>query len=92
MFHLRCVAIIVASLTCRSDREGLLKQSEMFRDNAENCALLAESAPNGPAYQRYRRMEAAWAALAEEQDWLDGEVSPMRQNNAPRQRQHIRAS
>ena len=25
-------------------------------------------------------MEAAWRALAEEQDWLDGEVSPVRAN------------
>jgi hypothetical protein len=81
MFHLGCVAIVVASLTCRSDREDLLKQSEIYRDNAENCALLAESAPNGPAHQRYRRMEAAWLALADEQDWLDGEVSPMRKSS-----------
>jgi hypothetical protein len=25
---------------------------------------------------RYKRMEAAWRALAKEQDWLDGEVAP----------------
>lgn len=25
-------------------------------------------------------MEAAWRALAEEQNWLDGEVSPVRAN------------
>jgi hypothetical protein len=58
-----------------------MKHSEMFRDNAENCAQLAESAPNDPAHQRYKRMEAAWRALADEQDWLDGEISPMRNGN-----------
>ena len=53
-----------------------MKQSEIFRENAENCAHLAEGAAGEPAYLRYRHMEAAWRALADEQDWLDGEVSP----------------
>jgi hypothetical protein len=55
-----------------------MKQSEIFRENAENCAHLAESAPSEPVFNRYKRMEAAWRALADEQDWLDGEVSPSR--------------
>jgi hypothetical protein len=37
---------------------------------------MAEAAQGEPAYNRYKRMEAAWLALAEEQDWLDGEQSP----------------
>ena len=53
-----------------------MKQSEQFLENAHNCAQLAEHAPDGPTYKRYKRMEAAWLALAEEQDWLDGEVPP----------------
>ena len=53
-----------------------MKQSEIFRQNAENCAHLAETAANEPAFLRFKRMEAAWLALANEQDWLDGEVSP----------------
>ena len=53
-----------------------MKQSEIFRENAENCAHLAESAANEPTFLRYKRMEAAWLALANEQDWLDGEVPP----------------
>jgi hypothetical protein len=53
------------------------KQSDGFRDNAEHCAHLAESAKDETTYQRYRRMEAAWRALADEQDWLDGENSPI---------------
>ncbi len=56
-----------------------MKQSQHFLDNADNCAQLAERATDDPAHKRYKRMEAAWRALAEEQDWLDGEVSPVRQ-------------
>ena len=37
----------------------------------------AEAAQGEPAYNRYKLMELAWLALAEEQDWLDGEVSPV---------------
>lgn len=55
-----------------------MKQSEIFRENADNCAHLAEAATTEPTFHRYKRMEAAWLALADEQDWLDGEVSPMR--------------
>jgi hypothetical protein len=53
-----------------------MKQSQHFLENAENCAQLAERATDEPTHNRYKRMEAAWRALAEEQDWLDGEVSP----------------
>jgi hypothetical protein len=49
-----------------------MKQSDVFRANAENCSELAEAAGADPAVQRFRRMEAAWRALAHEQDWLDG--------------------
>jgi hypothetical protein len=50
----------------------------MYRQNAENCAYLAEGSSNEPTRQRYKRMEAAWRALADEQDWLDGQPSPER--------------
>ena len=55
-----------------------MKQSEIFRENADNCAHLAEGADSEPVFNRYKRMEAAWHALADEQEWLDGEVSPSR--------------
>ena len=55
----------------------MIKQSEIYRQNAENCMRLAEAAKNEPAFKRFKRMEAAWLALAEEQDWLDGETSPI---------------
>jgi hypothetical protein len=54
-----------------------MKQSEVFRENAENCAHLAEGANSDPAVQRFKRMQAAWLALASEQDWLDGEATPI---------------
>jgi hypothetical protein len=56
--------------------EDAMKQSDHFRENADNSAQLAERAPDEATHKRYKRMEAAWLALAEEQDWLDGETSP----------------
>jgi hypothetical protein len=48
-----------------------------IRENAQNCADKAENTKDEPSYKRFKRMEAAWLALAEEQDWLDGEISPV---------------
>jgi hypothetical protein len=56
--------------------EDVMKQSDHFRENAENCAALAERATDDATFKRYKRMENAWRALAEEQDWLDGEIPP----------------
>jgi hypothetical protein len=55
-----------------------MKQSDRFRENADNCAELAMRATEEPSQARYRRMEEAWRALAKEQDWLDGEEAPVR--------------
>jgi hypothetical protein len=54
-----------------------MKQSDHFRENAENCQQLAERAPDHPSYLRYKRMADAWRSLADEQDWLDGETPPV---------------
>jgi hypothetical protein len=54
-----------------------MKQSDLYRENADHCMQMAEAAEGKPAYNRFKRMEAAWLALAEEQDWLDGELSPV---------------
>ena len=72
----------LSTLCCAPNRrfEEVMKQSEIYRQNAENCANLAEDASNEPTRQRYKRMEAAWRALADEQDWLDGEASPDRKS------------
>jgi hypothetical protein len=55
-----------------------MKLSATFRENAANCAQLAESATARPTIARYRRMEQAWLDLAKEQDWLDGESKESR--------------
>jgi hypothetical protein len=54
-----------------------MKQSDIFRENAENCLHLAERSEGQPAFKRYLRMAEAWSALADEQDWLDGEIPPV---------------
>lgn len=56
-----------------------MKPSEIYKENAENCAQLAEGelTTDSPAYKRYRRMEAAWRALVEEEEWLEGEIPPV---------------
>jgi hypothetical protein len=43
-----------------------MKPSEIYKENADNCAMLAEGEPSreSPAYKRYRRMEQAWRSLA----------------------------
>jgi hypothetical protein len=51
-----------------------MRQSEHFLIHAKLCAKLAQGTTHMPTRSRYKRMEAAWRALAEEQDWLDGEV------------------
>lgn len=53
-----------------------MRESDIYRDNAENCLRLAEIASTEPAYNRYMRLARSWRALAAEQDWLDGEVPP----------------
>jgi len=54
-----------------------MKQSDLFRENAENCLQLAERAEGQPAFRRFSRMAEGWLALADEQDWLDGEIPPV---------------
>jgi hypothetical protein len=54
-----------------------MKLSDIFRENAENCLQLAERAEGQPAHRRFLRMAQAWTALADEQDWLDGEIPPL---------------
>ncbi len=49
-----------------------MKQSDIFRENAENCLKLAEGRSDHPSRKRFRRMAEGWLALAQEQDWLDG--------------------
>jgi hypothetical protein len=54
-----------------------MKQSDVYGQNAENCSQMAEAAEGEPARNRFKRMKAAWLALAVVQDWLDGERTPI---------------
>lgn len=52
-----------------------MRQSNIFRENAETCMRLSEQAIREQDCLRYRRMAHAWTTLANEQDWLDDEVT-----------------
>ena len=45
--------------------------SDVYRDNAEDCAFLAERAEDGDVKRALKRMEEAWRTLAQEQEQLD---------------------
>jgi hypothetical protein len=45
--------------------------SDIFRDNAEDCAFLAERAGDEELKRALKRMEEAWRTLAQEQEQLD---------------------
>ena len=48
-----------------------MSSADIFRDNAEDCALLAERAEDEETKRAFKRMEEAWRTLAQEQDGLD---------------------
>lgn len=45
--------------------------ADTFRDNASDCALLAQRAEDEDTRLTFMRMEAAWLTLANQQDQLD---------------------
>jgi hypothetical protein len=45
--------------------------SDVYRDNAEDCAFLAERAEDGDVKRALKRMEEVWRTLAQEQERLD---------------------
>jgi hypothetical protein len=47
-----------------------MNSSDVFRDNAEDCAFLAERADEETKLS-LKRMEEAWRTLAQEQQQLD---------------------
>ena len=55
-----------------------MKQSQHLLENAAACRRLAERAADRATQDQFRRAERAWRALADEQDWLDGETPPVR--------------
>lgn len=55
-----------------------MKQSQQLLENAATCGRLAERATDRATRDHFKRAELAWRALAEAQDWLDGEAPPLR--------------
>jgi hypothetical protein len=48
-----------------------MSSADIFRDNAEDCAFLAERAEDEETKLALKRMEEAWRILAQEQDRLN---------------------
>jgi ferric-dicitrate binding protein FerR (iron transport regulator) len=48
-----------------------MSSPDIFRDNAEDCAFLAERAEDEETKLAFKRMEEAWRTLAQEQDRLN---------------------
>jgi hypothetical protein len=62
--------------TTYQEQVSSMSKYQEYLDRADNCAELAAEAMTIPAKKRYLRMEAAWRALADEELWLDGKISP----------------
>jgi hypothetical protein len=56
-----------------------MKLADIFRDNAEDCAFLAERAEDDETKSTFRRMEMAWRTLASQQERLDSKKWPAKQ-------------
>jgi hypothetical protein len=50
--------------------------ADIFRDNAEDCAFLAERSGEEETKLTFKRMEAAWRTLANQQERLDKQQWP----------------
>jgi hypothetical protein len=48
-----------------------MKLAEVYRDNAADCAFLAERSEDEETRLTFKRMEAAWRTLASLQERLD---------------------
>lgn len=71
------VATAVAPPSSKKTISGHQCWSEFLRENADYCLTLEAAASSSAARMRFARMSAAWSALADTQDWLDGLISPI---------------
>ncbi len=60
-----------------------MPNAKRLRENAENCAEMAEGANDDASRRRYRRMEQTYLRLAETEEWLDGQISPFARQPQP---------
>jgi len=51
-------------------------------ENAALSARVAAAAPDPHTYDRFKRLERGWRALAETRDWLDGAAPPVERTRA----------
>ena len=56
-----------------------MPNAKRLRENAENCAEMAENTGDDACRRRYQRMEQTYLRLAETDEWLEGQVSPLAQ-------------
>jgi hypothetical protein len=52
--------------------------ADIFRDNAEDCAFLAQRSEDDETRLTFKCMEAAWRTLANQQERLDKKQWPAR--------------
>jgi hypothetical protein len=57
-----------------------MKLADIFRDNAEDCAFLAQRSEDEETRLTYQRMEAAWRTLANQQERLDQQQWPAKKS------------
>jgi hypothetical protein len=53
--------------------------ADTYRDNAADCAFLAERSEDEETRLTFKRMEAAWRTLASQQERLDTKVRAKKQ-------------
>jgi hypothetical protein len=56
--------------------------ADLFRDNAEDCAFLAQRSEDEEIRLTLLRMEAAWRTLANQQELLNKKQWPTRKQRA----------
>jgi hypothetical protein len=58
-------------------------QSEVFRENAQNCAILAKAASNEPTFLRYKRMgQLGSRRLVSRIGWME-KIGPIQMHAMP---------
>jgi hypothetical protein len=50
--------------------------ADIFRDNAEDCAFLAQRSEDEETKRTFQKMEEAWRTLANQQEQLDKKQWP----------------
>jgi hypothetical protein len=57
----------------------MIRESDIYRQNADNCLQLTEAAVDEAAYKRFKKMEAAWLAWRRNRTGLTASDHPLTQ-------------